>query len=533
MNFLWIPVGLAVALWAPRRPFAVLTSLIAALGLAVLLQLLFNASVPVLVPALALPAVLLGFVVFARRWQRPLMPLLIFAACQISVATTPGMQQPGRVVIFTMLGIFLALAVVGTWRVRWGLRIACAAIGARLLLLGLPWESNRWVLLGVMAALLVASAFTARGLELKLPEMPSVLRVAGGAAAVMAIALLALPFLAPELPAPADAAHAARLARLKEKRPAGGLVWSLPSEAMTWEGEHAFPWFENLDALYLNGRTAAVTVARVPGTSPLTGAFSLHDAVADLRMRKDETEMAALRAAAQATVNALKETLPQYRAGVTERELAASIQQRQKAHGAEGDSFPPIVASGPRGAKPHQFEHTGTLETGQLVVTDIGAYKDHYASDFTRTLPVGGKFDERTRRLYTAVYESQQAALRACKPGAVMYGKAKDGTPGLDKVSREALEKAGVAPKYPHGLGHTVGLFVHDVQGNRPLEPGMVLTLEPGHYLPGELGIRIEDTYVVTETGCESITTGFPADPDSVEAMMAEAFKVQAAQGSN
>jgi Xaa-Pro aminopeptidase len=176
---------------------------------------------------------------------------------------------------------------------------------------------------------------------------------------------------------------------------------------------------------------------------------------------------------------------------------------------------------------------SGTLQAGHLVVTDIGGYKDHYASDFTRTIPVGGRFDERTRKLYAAVYASQQAALKACKPGAVMWGKAADGSPGLDKVSRDALEAAGVDPKYPHGLGHTVGLYVHDVQDRRPLEPGMVLTLEPGHYVPGDLGIRIEDTYVVTETGCESLTTGFPADPDSVEALMAEALKARAEPGPN
>ena len=145
-------------------------------------------------------------------------------------------------------------------------------------------------------------------------------------------------------------------------------------------------------------------------------------------------------------------------------------------------------------------------------MTDVGCYSAHYASDFTRTLPVSGKFTATQRGLYQAVYHAQQAAVRACKPGVELKE--------LDTTAREIIRARGLQDHNPFGIGHTVGLFVHDVGGRAPLAPGMVITIEPGLYRKGELGIRIEDTYLVTEKGCEALTEGFPADPDSIERLM-------------
>jgi len=531
MDLLWLPVGLAVSLLASRRPRVALLVTLGLFTFLITFGVLVGITAPTWLVALGAAAAPVLGVELARRWQRPFLPpLLLVAMMAASIGLTRLRTMPRlAVVLLALVGV--GLLVAGTWRAPWGVRLVFALLGARFALLALPW-TQPWALLGVAAVLFAASTLVSRGAtETEPPPAPAVRTWAGSLAATVLIAVLGTALLAPELPAPTDVLHQARLQQLKAKAPSGGLLWSSPSEALTWEGNHPeFPAFENLDALYLAGRQ--VTLAKVPGTSALTGAFWLIRPMTALRVKKAPEELAALRDAAQFTVQALKDSLPLYRPGVTEQAIAQAIHDRQIAHGAEGDSFPLIVASGPRGAKPHAFALDGTLKAGELVVTDIGSYKDHYASDFTRTLPVGGKFDPRGRKQYAAVYAGQQAALKACKPGASLYGKAKDGGQSLDAISREAMKAAGVDSAYPHGLGHTVGLFVHDVGGLGLLEPGMVVTIEPGLYIPGELGIRIEDTYLVTETGCEQITTGFPADPDSVEAIMAGGKLEQAAQGA-
>jgi Xaa-Pro aminopeptidase len=294
----------------------------------------------------------------------------------------------------------------------------------------------------------------------------------------------------------------------------------LPSEAIFW-GPSAkdYPAFENLDALWLTGADPGRPV-RLPGTSPLLGRLFLHRFVAPLRARHDAAEVALHRQSAQVTVAALRAALPLYRAGAKEADVAAAIRQAYLAQGCQGDSFPPIVASG-KSAAPHGEDNVGWLGPRELVVTDVGCSVQHHTADFTRTLPVGGRFTPEGRRLYEAVLAAQAAAAKACRPGV---GLTRDfgGQKSLDAISRETLKARGVEGDYPHGLGHTVGLFVHDVGGrSEPLAAGMLVTLEPGLYRKGSLGIRLEDTYLVTETGCEPITTGLPSDPDELEALMA------------
>ena len=260
---------------------------------------------------------------------------------------------------------------------------------------------------------------------------------------------------------------------------------------------------------------------RLPGTSPVFGSLFLHRRVSPLRARHDAAELALLRQSAVTTVAALRAALPLYRAGAKEADVAAAIRQAYLAHGCEADSFPPIVASGPSAAAPHGEDNLGRLGAGELAVTDVGCSVQHQAADFTRTIPVGGKFTPESRRLYEAVRAAQSAAARACRPGVGLVREF-GGQKSLDAVSREALKGHGVESDYPHSLGHTVGLFVHDVGGrSEPLAPGMLVTLEPGLYRKGSLGIRLEDTYLVTETGCEPITVGLPSDPDELEALMA------------
>jgi Xaa-Pro aminopeptidase len=321
---------------------------------------------------------------------------------------------------------------------------------------------------------------------------------------------------------------AARRDALAQAAPHGGLVWPLPSEAITWtEPNHDLavqPRFDNLDALFLGASPRGFY--RLAG-SDLRGALSLHGPVSKLRLIHDAPSLARLRAAAQATVAALHDVLPLIKPGVPEKQVEQSVLAAMQTHGCGRESFPLILASGPSAAQPHGSGNLGVVGEGTLLVADIGCTVDHYASDFTRTLPVSGKFTPEQRALYDAVHAAQAAALAACRPGAQMMGRPKPGstTPSLTKLARDTLKER--SPDHQdhmsHGLGHTVGLFVHDVINDGTLVEGMVVTIEPGTYLEGRLGIRIEDTYVVTKDGCEPLTAGFAADGEAIEAAMAKA----------
>jgi hypothetical protein len=539
LALLWIPIGLGVGLWLPRKSSATRLALSGALVVLGCLNFLLSTQAPALLVGAALAAALSLAVGLAHRFPRVTMPplLIVGLGSTLTVLSVP----PSRMLGLGLAVVGIGLVALGTVRVALGVRLLCAAVGARLLMLATPWTSL-WLEFAVMALLCVASARTAPAAAPPARDGRRARRITLATALALLLAVGSTPWLAAELPASSEgpanaeprltskgpanaeprptekAPYAARREKLRQAAPSGGLIWPLPSEAILWSETDAFPWFENLDARYLSGKPAGLV--KLPGTSPLRGAFWLHRPIVDLRLHKDESELADLRFAAHATVAALTDSLALYRAGVKEQAIADAITAGFKAHGCEGESFTPIVATGAHAAKPHQFEKTATLKEGELVVTDIGCYKNHYASDITRTIPVGGRFSERTRKLYEAVYAAQQAALSACRPGVAFLGKSPDGAPSLDQVSRSALKAHGVDSKYPHTLGHTVGLFVHDVTAwPFVLKPGMVITLEPGLYLENELGIRIEDTYVVTETGCELVTAGFPADPDSVEAI--------------
>jgi Xaa-Pro aminopeptidase len=323
------------------------------------------------------------------------------------------------------------------------------------------------------------------------------------------VLLAALPLVA--LGAAAVAPDGPRAAALRRLAPDGGLAWALPSEALIWEDRSGYEFLPNYDAVWL-GR-GGVRVAKLAGTT-LSGRFSLHRPIAALREIKDEAELAALRTSARAVVEALREVRPLIRPGAREEDVASALMTAASKHGCDGGpSFPPIVTSGPRAARAHGTGNDGTLRDGELVVIDIGCFTRGYASDFTRTLAVSGRFGDRQRSLYDAVYAAQQAAVRACKPGAQLLR----GPGSLNAIARDAFRARGIEPHNEFGIGHTVGLFVHDVgPTSGTLREGMVITIEPGIYLDGELGIRIEDTYVVTKDGCTPLTSGFPADLASV-----------------
>jgi Xaa-Pro aminopeptidase len=193
-----------------------------------------------------------------------------------------------------------------------------------------------------------------------------------------------------------------------------------------------------------------------------------------------------------------------------------------KSGGCEGEAYAPIVGAGFRSTVLHYNDVSGQVGDGDVVVLDVGCQYAGYAADITRTLPAGGKFSPRQREIYEIVLGAQNAALAAIKPGATMAE--------LNKIARDYIDAHGkdregrsLGRYFIHGLGHHVGLHVHD-PGGRALEPGMVFTVEPGIYIPEEnLGVRIEDMVVVTETGYRLMTARLPRTAEEVERVMAEA----------
>ncbi len=228
------------------------------------------------------------------------------------------------------------------------------------------------------------------------------------------------------------------------------------------------------------------------------------EALADLRVRKDEAELTAMRAAAaaaDATVADLRD-LGSDAVGMTERELAAWIGDRLADHGGEGVPFETIVGAGPNGAKPHHGHGDREIEAGEPVVLDFGTRVDGYPSDQTRTLVFDGDPPEEYERVHEVVREAQAAAVDAVEPGVAAEA--------VDRAARTVIEDAGYGDAFVHRTGHGVGLDVHEepyvVAGNdRALEPGMVFSVEPGIYLDDRFGCRIEDLVVVTENGRERL----------------------------
>lgn len=219
--------------------------------------------------------------------------------------------------------------------------------------------------------------------------------------------------------------------------------------------------------------------------------------VEELRMLKDAQEIEAMEKAAAIADRAWSELLPKMVPGVSERELALELEFSMRRYGAEGLAFEVILASGPNGALPHARPGERVLAAGDLVVMDFGARYGGYCSDMTRTVSIG-KTCSRSRTIYDIVLEAQLSALAAVGPG-------KTGQE-IDNVARQIIEKAGYGEQFGHGLGHGVGLAIHEEprlspKGNKTLQPGMVVTVEPGIYLPGFGGVRIEDLVLVTEDG--------------------------------
>jgi Xaa-Pro aminopeptidase len=226
-----------------------------------------------------------------------------------------------------------------------------------------------------------------------------------------------------------------------------------------------------------------------------------------LRAVKDEEELGAMRAAAAIADRAFGRLAQERFVGRTERELVRRMEELLRDEGGDEAAFPPVVAGAANGAAPHADPGDRVIEDGETVVVDAGCRIGGYCSDCTRTFATG-PLPGRLRDAYAACLEAQLAALDAVRAGA--HGR------DVDAVARERIDGGPFAGTFGHGLGHGVGLEVHEAPALRPesedvLEPRNAVTVEPGIYLPGEGGIRIEDLVVVTEDGCE-VLSSFPKD---------------------
>jgi Xaa-Pro aminopeptidase len=224
--------------------------------------------------------------------------------------------------------------------------------------------------------------------------------------------------------------------------------------------------------------------------------------IEQLRMIKSAAEIERIRRSVETNSRAFEQAVTRARPGMRESDLAAEFEYRMRRLGAEKPSFETIVAGGARSALPHAQPSDARLELGQLVVVDMGAQQEGYASDMTRMLHVGAP-SAKVKRMYRAVLEAQQAALNAVRPGAA--------TAHVDRVARQVLRQHGLDRAFVHSTGHGLGLEIHEPprigRGDKMrLAAGMAITIEPGVYLEGFGGIRIEDTVVVTPAGCEVLT---------------------------
>ncbi len=228
-------------------------------------------------------------------------------------------------------------------------------------------------------------------------------------------------------------------------------------------------------------------------------------AVEELRAVKDVGEIARIEAACAIADDALAAVVDQLDAGPTESGFALELDHEMRRRGAEDVSFETIVAAGPNGSRPHHTPSGRAIGRGDLVVIDFGALVEGYHSDMTRTVAVGGRgaLDDTQRRMLDVVTAAQAAGVGAVRAGAA----AKD----VDAACREVIDQAGWADAFVHGTGHGVGLDIHEEPRvgssvDATLADGHIVTVEPGVYLPGIGGVRIEDTVVVTSSGCRSLT---------------------------
>ncbi len=265
-------------------------------------------------------------------------------------------------------------------------------------------------------------------------------------------------------------------------------------------------------------------------TVPSANVRDITPAISALRQVKSAGELALMRKAIDASVDAQLDAMKRTRPGLFEYQVAARMVEIHDFEGCSREAYAPIVGTGFDSTVLHYATLDAQIKDGDVVLADVGGEYGGYAADITRTFPANGKFTARQREIYEIVLGAQNAALDATKPGATIYG----GAVNLNAIAREYINTHGkdlhgdpLGKYFIHGLSHHLGLDVHDPGTvTRPLEAGMVFTIEPGIYIPEEkIGVRIEDDVLVTKDGHELLSGRLPRNVDEIEKVMAEGKK--------
>jgi Xaa-Pro dipeptidase len=284
-------------------------------------------------------------------------------------------------------------------------------------------------------------------------------------------------------------------------------VFSYPENPAEWDG--AFR--KAAQALGLDGKRIGVEPRQlrllefnhVKAGAPEADYPDASEVLSGLRLRKDQPEVEAMRRAVRIAQDALEATIPSIKIGMTERELSSELVIQLLRQGSQPEMpFSPIVSSGPNSANPHASPGERKLQAGDLLVVDWGAAYDGYISDLTRTFAVG-EVEAEYEKIHRIVQESNAAGRAAAKPGVPCAN--------VDKAARAVIESAGYGVYFTHRTGHGIGMEGHEepyMRGDNMqlLEPGMAFTVEPGIYLPGRNGVRVEDNVVITETGVDVLS---------------------------
>lgn len=237
---------------------------------------------------------------------------------------------------------------------------------------------------------------------------------------------------------------------------------------------------------------------RRPDVKPVVGSAPVDDA----RMIKDDEELELMRISSRLNVEDCDRITAALREGITEREMQTLYMQTAEELGATGPSFRPLICFGPNGAEPHHDSDLTRLKDGDTVIMDVGLLWKRYCSDMTRSVHFGRVSDEQ-KRVHDLVTAANRAGIAACRPGVKM----KD----IDRAARRVIEDAGYGPYFTHRTGHGIGLEEHEFPDCSSASevitrPGMIFSIEPGVYLPGRFGVRVEDLVAITEDGCEVLT---------------------------
>ncbi len=253
--------------------------------------------------------------------------------------------------------------------------------------------------------------------------------------------------------------------------------------------------------------------ARIPGVKIENSAHLIEH----MRMVKNEAEIARIEKAIAVTHQGITDLLTALEPGMAEFQLDGILEESFKRQGAQHMAFPPIVGAGEQTTILHYEKKNLVVEEGQLLLLDVGAEWDHYAADISRTVPVSGTFTPEQAEIYDIVFEAQSKAIAAVRPGVTVRE--------IHEIARDVIRETGYIDDFIHGTSHHLGLDVHDVADyGTPLEPGMVITVEPGIYLPDrDIGVRIEDDVLVTRNGYRLLSRNIPRERKDVEAWVQKA----------